>query len=615
MTRKLSAVCPFVVILSLLLSSYALAGENSIRLLQKAYNNGEMDYRTALNNKVAALLNKNSLPAEYRSDTPIKSGTQVLAEAKANPYLLYGANQVILARPVIAAEATHLTANGHFNIHYTTNGADAVDAADSAGRGWPDYIENFSAYLETAWNTETSGGLMGYRDPPFPIDVYVKQLGNLYGYANYDTSPADAYIVLRSNYTGFPGNYDPAGQVAGDMKVTAAHEFFHIVQLQYIDVMDVNNSADDWWAEATATWMEDEVFPEVKDYINYLGEWFSYPNYSLDSTSGTYEYGTALWGKYLSSRYGRGIIRTIWDDIRVGAGGIDALKAITNELVARGTLQSAYISFETANDERDIAVYPDISKYPSVRQTANYSSYPISSISGTLDHLATRFYTFLPDSAASTITLTFSNMNSGNLAVRLIMSRTGGGFETEDVSLNTNQTTNYNASTYSQIVVAVMNISSSSDSEAFSISAASSSSSRALLAAQNQFAGAKVTINNTPPAQGSSGGGGGGGCFIATAAYGSYLAPEVMALRKFRDEYLLTNPAGRLLVGFYYKTSPPIADYIRRHEPLRVATRIVLTPVVYTVKYPFASGFAALVIAFPLIRKRRSRNNPENKQP
>jgi hypothetical protein len=92
-----------------------------------------------------------------------------------------------------------------------------------------------------------------------------------------------------------------------------------------------------------------------------------------------------------------------------------------------------------------------------------------------------------------------------------------------------------------------------------------------------------ASTTSPPP---SSGGGGGGGCFIATAAFGSYLDPHVMVLRNFRDNVLLKSELGTEFVKFYYRHSPPIADFIARHPVLKLATRFALTPVIFAVKYP-----------------------------
>jgi len=85
----------------------------------------------------------------------------------------------------------------------------------------------------------------------------------------------------------------------------------------------------------------------------------------------------------------------------------------------------------------------------------------------------------------------------------------------------------------------------------------------------------------TIPAQGGDGGGGGGGgCFIATAAYGSYLDSHVETLRDFRDQYLVTNPVGSALVSAYYKLSPPVAEFIDDHPALKPIVRVGLLPAV-----------------------------------
>ena len=70
-------------------------------------------------------------------------------------------------------------------------------------------------------------------------------------------------------------------------------------------------------------------------------------------------------------------------------------------------------------------------------------------------------------------------------------------------------------------------------------------------------------------------------CFIATAAFGTPMQPEVQVLRNFRDDRLLTNPVGKAFVDTYYKLSPPVADYIRNNDDLKAVVREILKPVIF----------------------------------
>ena len=70
------------------------------------------------------------------------------------------------------------------------------------------------------------------------------------------------------------------------------------------------------------------------------------------------------------------------------------------------------------------------------------------------------------------------------------------------------------------------------------------------------------------------------GCFIATAAFGTKFEKHVQLLRRFRDLYLMPNSIGRAFVKTYYRYSPPMANFIARHDTLRTIVRWGLVPLI-----------------------------------
>ena len=85
----------------------------------------------------------------------------------------------------------------------------------------------------------------------------------------------------------------------------------------------------------------------------------------------------------------------------------------------------------------------------------------------------------------------------------------------------------------------------------------------------------KPTPESLPPARI-------GGCLIATAAFGSEMAPQVQFLRELRDNTVLQTESGSAFMTgfnqFYYSFSPAIADYERENPAFKEAVKIALTP-------------------------------------
>lgn len=79
-----------------------------------------------------------------------------------------------------------------------------------------------------------------------------------------------------------------------------------------------------------------------------------------------------------------------------------------------------------------------------------------------------------------------------------------------------------------------------------------------------------------------------GGCYIATAVYGNYRAPEVMVLRRYRDTVLANNAFGRIFIKIYYFLSPTVAKWLKDAKKMNKTVKSVLDKFV---KHLMKEGF------------------------
>jgi hypothetical protein len=237
-----------------------------------------------------------------------------------------------------------------FILHWT-NGSDggstedAVPSQDLDGNGMPDIVEGFAEAFEYVWDflvnirgfpappgDEAEPNDARNRNPDGRYDVFIYCFGYL-GYAypeKYPNSPSYSYIGVR-NTLGSP-----------ELRQTvAAHEFFHTIQFVY------DCTEESWWLETTATYMEDEVYPDANRNYQYLPFWFEWSDtYGLESTEGLHEYGNFIFAKRLSEDFGDEIIKEIWEEM-ISTNG---LVAIENVLVSKNSsLVDEFSKFVTAN--------------------------------------------------------------------------------------------------------------------------------------------------------------------------------------------------------------------------------------------------------------------------
>jgi len=194
------------------------------------------------------------------------------------------------------------TRDSIFKVHYDIIGENAVDIKDKNNNSIPDYIDSTLYYLEIIYQIEIVE--MGFKAPRSDdgrggdnsYDIYIKEIGNEDNVFFGITVPEDSqnlyddgkflgrssYIVIDNNYSGKDSTYLEGNKVRSystlgidALKATLAHEYNHSSQFMYLE--DFGSNSYHTLMEQTSVFMENRVFPESPDYLNYMKVFYNSP--------------------------------------------------------------------------------------------------------------------------------------------------------------------------------------------------------------------------------------------------------------------------------------------------------------------------------------------------
>lgn len=278
----------------------------------------------------------------------------------------------ILQRPSLPK--TLVTQNGFFVIHYNDTGTDAI--------GYD--VNLLSQALDSSYNFEVN--YLGYPPPPADgieggdgrYDVYVRNLGNLYGQTTSESkvgaSSWTSFLEIDNDFAGF---YTQGINAA---RVTVAHEFHHAIQMGNYAPLNGSSairSSDTYFYEITSTSMEEFVFSSANDYYAYMPDYFRNPERPMPLNNG---YNLAIWNIYLNNVFDFNIIKNQWELMPTNV----ALNAISKSIIEKGSSFGSELNnfgiWTYYTNSRSISgkYFPEAANYPLITPTNTVTFNPPS---------------------------------------------------------------------------------------------------------------------------------------------------------------------------------------------------------------------------------------------
>jgi len=402
------------------------------------------------------------------------------------PQLFSG--QIVLS----GEEEIYDTRDGHFKIHYTLSGEDAIDPTDSLPEdGVPDYIAILEEGLKDAWQEEVVN--LNWKPPPSDgsfggdsrYDVFAKKClisgSSCFGAAHtLSWTPGQgwsSYIVID------PKNTTALGWAVGDIprvvKGVCLHEFNHACQFAY----NVSFSGG-WWMENCADWIEFEIYDFLKDLtpaIDVLLSWrFGENNKSVFSTDGRYEYYNFIWPKFIVDSRGHDldIIRRIWERAAQGPPSkYTGFLGTINDILAEdggGLIEDFqrftewnYISCAHDDGAHYFRGAFPTTPYGSVEINSVHALYPtaVTQANTLIYPLGASYLQFVPDPNFQDFGISFTGEAGTQWGLSLVLQRPTCEYITSEYIVpgsGTTSTTIQNMNEYMRIILIVQNLETAS---------------------------------------------------------------------------------------------------------------------------------------------------------